>query len=183
MARTTCPNCQCEIEDTDVRCPHCKTYINKSVKLPEDENIESEKDVRERSAEKGAFTVPFGILLLVIGFMITMSAKDKTTAIVGIVSMITGIGLMIIFFISHHSEISSIKEEAEQAKREAARRSAQEPVKCPYCGSTQIQAVKKGFSGGKAVVGGLIAGPIGLAAGAIGSGDIERVCLNCGKKF
>lgn len=54
---------------------------------------------------------------------------------------------------------------------------------CPYCGSTNIQAVKKGFSAGKAIVGGAIAGPVGLAAGAIGSNKIERVCINCGKTF
>jgi len=54
---------------------------------------------------------------------------------------------------------------------------------CPKCGSTSIQVLKRGFSGGHAVAGALLLGPVGLAAGAIGSGDIQRVCANCGHKF
>lgn len=57
------------------------------------------------------------------------------------------------------------------------------PVRCPDCGSTQIQVVKKGFGFGKAAAGGLLAGPLGLLAGGIGAGKIERVCINCGRKF
>lgn len=56
-------------------------------------------------------------------------------------------------------------------------------ITCPKCGSDQITANKKGFSAGKAVVGGLLTGGIGLAAGAIGSGKIKITCLNCGHEF
>jgi len=41
-------------------------------------------------------------------------------------------------------------------------------IKCPYCGSTQIQIVKRGWK---------------VTTGFIGSGKNERVCLNCMKKF
>lgn len=41
-------------------------------------------------------------------------------------------------------------------------------VRCPKCGSTQIQLQKRGWS---------------LATGLIGSGKNERVCLNCLYKF
>lgn len=58
---------------------------------------------------------------------------------------------------------------------------ANEPLRCPKCGSTQITAYKKGFSVGKAVVGDLVAGPLGgLLAGGIGSKKIMVVCLKCG---
>jgi ribosomal protein S27E len=62
---------------------------------------------------------------------------------------------------------------------------AQSPssIKCPKCGSTQITAQKKGFGVGKAAVGGALLGPIGLAGGLIGSGDIKITCLNCGKAW
>lgn len=56
-------------------------------------------------------------------------------------------------------------------------------VKCPKCGSQQISANKKGFSGTKAVVGAVVAGPIGLVAGTHGSGNVNITCLNCGNVF
>lgn len=58
-----------------------------------------------------------------------------------------------------------------------------EPVRCPKCGSTQITAGDKGFSVGKAVAGDIVAGPVGLVAGAIGSKKTIITCLNCGHKW
>lgn len=56
-------------------------------------------------------------------------------------------------------------------------------IHCPQCNSTQLTANKKGFSGGKAVAGGVLFGPIGLLAGTAGSKKIVITCLNCGKQF
>lgn len=55
--------------------------------------------------------------------------------------------------------------------------------RCPKCGSASIQAMKKGFGLSKAAAGALIFGPVGLLAGAVGSNDVVRVCLNCKAKF
>ena len=54
---------------------------------------------------------------------------------------------------------------------------------CPKCGSTSITANKKGGRIGKAAVGAIGAGPIGLLAGGIGKNKITCTCLNCGHKF
>ena len=54
---------------------------------------------------------------------------------------------------------------------------------CPKCGSDQITADQKGFSGGKAVAGALLTGGIGLLAGTIGSKDVIITCLACGKQW
>ncbi|HCM22753.1 MAG TPA: hypothetical protein DHW78_00295 [Ruminococcaceae bacterium] len=54
---------------------------------------------------------------------------------------------------------------------------------CPKCGSQSIQAYKKGFSAGKAAVGAYLVGPLGIAAGGIGSKKTVVVCLNCGHKW
>lgn len=56
-------------------------------------------------------------------------------------------------------------------------------IKCPKCGSNQLTANKKGFSGKKAVVGGLLTGGVGLLAGTIGSNKVKITCLACGKEF
>ena len=56
-------------------------------------------------------------------------------------------------------------------------------IRCPSCNSNQLTANKKGFSGKKAVVGGLLTGGIGLLAGTIGSNTVKITCLACGKEF
>jgi DNA-directed RNA polymerase subunit RPC12/RpoP len=54
---------------------------------------------------------------------------------------------------------------------------------CPYCFSRELHSEHKGFSGGKALAGVMVAGGIGLLAGTIGSRDTQITCLKCGKKF
>ncbi|MBE2229953.1 MAG: hypothetical protein IAE96_04830 [Chitinophagaceae bacterium] len=56
-------------------------------------------------------------------------------------------------------------------------------IKCPKCGSTQITANKKGFSGKKAVAGAILTGGVGLLAGTIGSNKVKITCLGCGNEF
>ncbi len=56
-------------------------------------------------------------------------------------------------------------------------------IKCPKCGSNQLTANKKGFSGGKAVAGAVLTGGIGILAGTIGSNKVKITCLACGKTF
>lgn len=56
------------------------------------------------------------------------------------------------------------------------------PDKCPMCGEIKqwkvVDTTKKGFSVGKAAVGGILLGPIGLLGGALGK---KKVCYCCGK--
>lgn len=59
----------------------------------------------------------------------------------------------------------------------------QQEVKCPKCNSIQIAPITKGFSLGKAAVGGMLFGGVGLLGGLIGSKDIKLVCLKCGHKW
>jgi len=60
----------------------------------------------------------------------------------------------------------------------------EEQIKCPRCGSTQITAKGKGFSTGKALAGGAIAGVGGaIVGGMLGSGKIMLTCLKCGYEW
>jgi hypothetical protein len=50
------------------------------------------------------------------------------------------------------------------------------------CGSTSFSERKK-FGIGKAIVGGVLAGPVGLFAGAMGKRGIVLTCLKCGTEY
>ena len=62
-------------------------------------------------------------------------------------------------------------------------KSQEEIVCCPKCKSSNLYSGKRGFSGKKAVVGGILTGGIGVLAGTIGSNKIVYTCIKCGKKF
>ena len=53
---------------------------------------------------------------------------------------------------------------------------------CPKCSGYMypISERKSGFSGGKAVAGAILAGPIGIAAGALGKRKVLYQCERCG---
>lgn len=55
-------------------------------------------------------------------------------------------------------------------------------IRCPQCQSFMIAVSERkgGFSGGKAVAGAIIAGPLGIAAGALGKKKTMYKCTQCG---
>lgn len=58
------------------------------------------------------------------------------------------------------------------------------PVKCPMCGNSlewkKVDTANKGFSVGKAAVGGILLGPVGLVGGALGKKKSTYYCGKCG---
>jgi len=58
------------------------------------------------------------------------------------------------------------------------------PDKCPACGAEKewvsVGYKKTGFSVGKAALGGILLGPIGLLGGALGSNMAHYYCTKCG---
>ena len=58
------------------------------------------------------------------------------------------------------------------------------PNSCPMCGSVEnwkkVDESQSGFSAGKAAIGMLIAGPVGLIGGALGKKTIHYACGKCG---
>jgi len=56
-------------------------------------------------------------------------------------------------------------------------------IKCPNCGSMNIRTGQKGFDTGKAFVGSILGGPVGLMWGMKGRKKIEFVCQACNHKW
>lgn len=58
------------------------------------------------------------------------------------------------------------------------------PNSCPMCSETEgwtlIDTTKKGFNAKKALIGGILLGGVGLAAGAFGNKKALYVCKKCG---
>ena len=55
-------------------------------------------------------------------------------------------------------------------------------IKCSHCGSSNIAMGQKGYGLGKAAVGAILLGPVGLLGGMIGRKKLEIVCNSCGHK-
>jgi len=56
-------------------------------------------------------------------------------------------------------------------------------LECPKCGSQNFTTGRKKYGLGKAALGTVILGPIGLEGGLIGRGKLELVCQNCNHKW
>ena len=58
------------------------------------------------------------------------------------------------------------------------------PRKCPMCGEVtkwkKVDTQNKGFSVGKAALGGILLGPVGLIGGAFGKKKSAYYCGECG---
>ncbi len=81
--------------------------------------------------------------------------------------------------IAYYKKQIELKEEELELQRQQMMAQA----KCPKCGSTSLAVDKKGFGYGKAVVGTVLIGPVGLLAGGIGANKQMCTCLNCKNTF
>lgn len=61
---------------------------------------------------------------------------------------------------------------------------AERSARCPYCGSSQVSANKRGFSIGSGLLGTFLTGNfLGMLFGTCGSDKVEATCINCGRTW
>ena len=53
-------------------------------------------------------------------------------------------------------------------------------IKCPKCNSMNVGTGQQGFHLGKAAVGGILLGPVGLLGGMLGRKKVKLICQACG---
>lgn len=115
----------------------------------------------------------FVFFATIVSMIICFNQEDgsdsaRTFGIITLIGLIVfGISIMV-FFINNGNELNEnykhSKEIQKDAKLRALQQSAKDGVKCPKCGSTQIQVVKRGWN---------------IATGFLENNQVDRVCLNC----
>lgn len=174
MALIKCPECGKEISGRASACPNCGYPIQEHVADPTEYRViayvgESIKPkVRNFIVQSGK--LPEVTLVFCKSGFITEGSYTRETAS-SIVTRFKELGI---------TAIAVRSDEAEAKSMDAA---PPPEIRCPYCGSTNIQIAKKGFSAGGAALGAFLLGPIGVLGGAVGANDVERVCVSCGRKL
>lgn len=190
MALINCPECGKEnVSDSAETCPSCGYGIKAYYQAIETKKIEEEKEKKERETakslyapkqpEKDKITTYFLIGFSIISIFLFPLTLQGTGIVIAII-VISASG----YVYSHNKKIydaqlevynnylrdkdAYIEKKLREAKMKTNINVSTSQVRCPKCGSTQIQIVKQGWT---------------VTTGMIGSNKNERVCINCKHKF
>ena len=84
------------------------------------------------------------------------------------------------FYMTLSDEVTSNSDQSlKDVYIEAISSSVPSAFACPRCGSENLSGNKKGFGLGKAVIGGVLTGGVGLLGGFIGSNKVLVTCMEC----
>lgn len=181
MALIQCPECGKEVSDKAPACVHCGYPLHlkqqeEAAKRAKEEWEQTKRD-QKRMILKQINSVSVDIVCGFCGQRMTFGKRSFQE--ITETSVVPRIPLSC----SRCTMVAPAGEPLTPGKIPSYRPSPSSTPRCPNCGSENIQLMKKGFSAGKAVAGGLLLGPVGVLGGAVGSNDVIRVCAKCGHKF
>lgn len=177
-----CPDCAETIKYKAKKCRFCGYIFNNDSLKDKEEHFEfadqTKKsmvgDIRPATVDRHSFGCTFLKLNNGDSALIKDKLLDLKYIVVEIISINQDLGtIKAIYrkeFYMGDEKVKNIKETA----------SSNESVRCVKCRSTQVSANKKGYGIGKAAVGVLLTGGLGLGAGFIGAGKVRLTCLKCG---
>jgi hypothetical protein len=191
-----CPNCKKQIQDEAVKCKHCNQEGNNDSLDSEDNPIIEariisgtislyENNLRIKRSGMHGFLSGGNNKEISISNIAQIFIKDPIIGNPGVLT-IKQLGNkkeLIHFNQNQKNDVWNFKGKLEDIIS-GGDLSKKGEIRCPKCGSSQITANKQGYKVGRAVgVGLLTFGIGGLVAGAIGAGNVNITCLNCGNTW
>lgn len=111
----------------------------------------------------------FAIFFIIALFLASGDDNLIKQAIIGSLPITTVVSAYIAYSQTElYEQRQEAKNKKKQAEIEKLKQIAKNGVKCPICGSTQIQLVKRGWN---------------IATGMLDSSNVDRMCINCKHKW
>lgn len=189
-----CSNCGNKLDDNTKFCPNCGSPVGTVTQSNPASNPASNATVEGAAAPTipnypmevngvmiNAAEVAYNTRLFEkTGLMKTSDTVDELIKLTGISSWK---GTSVALKMYDNNQLREIVEQYRLGHAVTVNVSVNEDdgqLRCPKCHSNQIEIDKQGFSAGKALVGGILTGGVGLVAGFHGKNKRKGKCLHCG---
>lgn len=115
-------------------------------------------------------TIVFFVIFFIVALLFYSGDEGLIKqSILGSLSMTIPLSIYVAYSQTElYEQRQKAKNKKKQAEIEKLKQAAKNGVKCPICGSTQIQLVKRGWN---------------IATGMLESSNVDRMCINCKHKW
>lgn len=185
-----CSNCGNKLDDNAKFCPNCGSPVGTVTQGNQTSNATTEEaaaptipnyPMEVNGVMINAAEVAYNTRLFEkTGLLKTSDTVDELTKLTGISSWK---GTSVALEMYNNNQLREVVKQYRLGHAVTVNVSVNEDdgqLRCPKCHSNQIEIDKQGFSAGKALVGGILTGGIGLVAGFHGKNKRKGKCLHCG---